>query len=324
MPIISEAVGPGCPNLRDDVLLVQGLLGQHLLDVLTQSSPTLPPIPEVNGQFDAATAAALDWYLRQEALSGTTSQKQMGSLLPAVDSSAILGINTGLSVINSTPMTGSLRLEPQTSWEWIWLSRFTNLPSERGGNSTISDADLQRAADLLKCELAAVKAVAEVESRGFGWIPDGRPKILFEAHIFSKYTTPPRIFDKPLPDISVRRRNKALYGEEGAHQYDRLQKAMAFDRKAALLGTSYGRFQIMGFNFKASGFGSVEAMVKAMFTSEQRHLEAFTQFLKSSGLDKPLQKKQWATFARGYNGSDYASNHYDTKLAAAYTKYGGK
>ena len=41
-------------------------------------------------------------------------------------------------------------------------------------------------------------------------------------------------------------------------------------------------------------------------------------FLKANGLISKLQRHDWAGFARGYNGSAYAKNQYDTKLAVAY------
>ncbi|MBZ2397801.1 N-acetylmuramidase family protein, partial [Erwinia amylovora] len=44
-------------------------------------------------------------------------------------------------------------------------------------------ADLQRAAGTLGVPLAAVRAVNEDESRGSGFLPDGRPVILFERHV---------------------------------------------------------------------------------------------------------------------------------------------
>lgn len=37
-----------------------------------------------------------------------------------------------------------------------------------------------------------------------------------------------------------------------------------------------------------------------------------------------LQSKKWATFARLYNGSEYAKNQYDTKLLNAYKAYAAK
>ena len=37
-----------------------------------------------------------------------------------------------------------------------------------------------------------------------------------------------------------------------------------------------------------------------------------------------LKAKDWANFARGYNGPAYAKNRYDVKLAAAYAKFSKK
>ena len=44
-------------------------------------------------------------------------------------------------------------------------------------------------------------------------------------------------------------------------------------------------------------------------------------FLVSSGLLNALQKKDWAAYARGYNGPDYAKNSYDTRLAKFYSNF---
>jgi hypothetical protein len=39
---------------------------------------------------------------------------------------------------------------------------------------------------LLGCEVAAIKAVTEVEGAGQGMLANGKPRILFEPHIFWK------------------------------------------------------------------------------------------------------------------------------------------
>ena len=50
----------------------------------------------------------------------------------------------------------------------------------------LSEKDLQDFATKFNLELAAVKAVNEIESSGKGFLIDGRPRILFEGHIFWK------------------------------------------------------------------------------------------------------------------------------------------
>lgn len=320
MKLIQLAVGPGASNIRDDVLLVQGLLRQHLRQVNYCSINPLPPEPEVTGIFDNLTRVALDWFL--QTASGVSSKTinydtwftpangaGKASLNPDIASSA-LGITAGRGLV----------LEPMSNAAWQTLSRFMILPSARDKVSKVTDADYKAVAELLKCEVAAIRAVAQVESRGYGWLPDGRPKILFEAHHFSRRSTPRGYFDKELPDISSPKWNQKLY-KGGVAEYDRLYKAMAFDRNAALLSASYGRFQIMGFNFSKCGYRSVETFVQAMFSSEASQLEAFAKFLISSNLQKPLREKNWPVFARGYNGPGYAKNRYDILMEQEYQNF---
>ena len=47
----------------------------------------------------------------------------------------------------------------------------------------------------------------------------------------------------------------------------------------------------------------------------------FTAFIQSNRLDTCLRNKDWAGFAKRYNGPAYAENQYDKKLEKAYHKY---
>jgi hypothetical protein len=96
---------------------------------------------------------------------------------------------------------------------------------------------------------------------------------------------------------------------------------MMLDRNAALKSASWGRFQIMGFNHVLAGHPTVDLFVDAMHRSESAHLDAFGAFLRSTGLADSLKNKDWAKFAKGYNGPAYADNKYDIKLEHAYAKY---
>ena len=51
------------------------------------------------------------------------------------------------------------------------------------------------------------------------------------------------------------------------------------------------------------------------------HLQALSLFCRANKLFKHLKSKNWATFAKGYNGSGYKLNKYDLKLETAYIKY---
>jgi hypothetical protein len=111
------------------------------------------------------------------------------------------------------------------------------------------------------------------------------------------------------------------YGSGGTHQYDRLARAVAKDRIAALQSASWGLGQIMGENFAEAGFADVETMVSAMCLSEDAQLVAVAAFLKATHLDAPLQAHDWASFAAGYNGPSYARDRYDVNLRGEFQKY---
>jgi hypothetical protein len=178
----------------------------------------------------------------------------------------------------------------------------------------LTEQDFQDAADQLGCEVAAIKAVCQVEAPRGGFLPSGEPTILFERHKFSKFTG--RKFDMSHSHIS----NRKPGGYKGGQaEHDRLAEAVALDRDAALRSASWGKFQIMGFNHEIVGFDSIQKFVNAMYKSEREHLMAFVLYVLNTGLAPALRRRDWPTFAEGYNGPGYAG--YDTKMAAAYTRF---
>lgn len=76
----------------------------------------------------------------------------------------------------------------------------------------------------------------------------------------------------------------------------------------------------MGFNWESLGYPSLKAFINAMYESEAKQLDAMCRYIKVNYLVDELQRHDWAGFAKGYNGSNYAINKYDQKLAAAYAK----
>jgi hypothetical protein len=164
---------------------------------------------------------------------------------------------------------------------------------------------------------ATVWAVIFVETSGKGFLPDKRPELLFERHIFHQKTNGK--FDAQDSDIS--NASPGGYGLGGAHQYDRLTRALAFERSAALQSASWGIGQIMGFNAVEAGYADVEAMVAAMTRSEDEQLRGMLQFIAHSQLHFALQRHDWTQFARAYNGPDFARNSYDKLLAQNFVTY---
>jgi hypothetical protein len=181
----------------------------------------------------------------------------------------------------------------------------------------LSDADYGRAAAALGAEIAAVQAIAEVETPGTAFDEHGRPRILFERHYFHRLTG--GRFDVSHAAISAP--TAGGYGKF-AEQYGKLEIAYGLDADAALRSASWGRFQIMGDNHRAAGYASVREFVVALTQSEAAHLDAFVAFVGADkAMAEALRKKDWATFARRYNGPAYAKNDYDGKLKRAYDRF---
>jgi N-acetylmuramidase len=192
--------------------------------------------------------------------------------------------------------------------------------------SVLTDADFARAAKELGVEVAAIRAVAEVEAAGAGFIADGRPAVLYEAHIFRKHCGGKHndALDRSGVSLSSATWNRKLYGATGAHQHDRLDDASLSDWDAAHKACSWGTFQILGENYAACGFDDIKSFVDAMASGAVAHLDAFVAFIKANQLDGPLRAKNWKAFARGYNGPAYAANKYDKKMADAYARWKAK
>lgn len=182
--------------------------------------------------------------------------------------------------------------------------------------SRLQLADIGRAARALRCEPEAVLAVLRVETAGRGGLlADGRPRILFEAHLFSRFTG--GRYDGVHPRLSAPAWDRRLYAG-GAGEWTRLEAAAALDRPAALRACSWGLFQILGDNHRLCGFDQVEDFVDHMQDGEGAQLDIFVAFILRRRLDDELREQRWADFARLYNGPGYAANQYDAKLAREY------
>ncbi|MDB5272098.1 MAG: hypothetical protein JWO58_465 [Chitinophagaceae bacterium] len=170
----------------------------------------------------------------------------------------------------------------------------------------ISQQDKVTLAAAFGVEYKALNAVFLIESSGAGFDKaTGKIKIQFEPYWFHKYTGQ-RIAN-----------GVGLQGEE----WTAFHHAASIDKAAALKSTSWGLGQVMGFNFKAAGFADVDTMVTSFEQSEYNQLKGMLNFIKSTPkMLQALQTKDWATFAKYYNGPHYKDFKYDTRLAAAYAK----
>jgi len=307
---ILRAVGNNAPNSFVDVQKVQRLINLNL--------PRLTPFLSIKDDGDCGPVTIgmiLEFQYRVMDV-----RKPDGRVDPGKKTITALNEYTPKTKKPTTPLKFDGALLPVQ--QYLKTAMPAVIDEKKPVNLT--EADYKKAATLLGTDVASIKAVASVESSGSGFLTNGKPKILFEGHQFSRRTK--RAYDKSHPTISYKTWTKKYYKKNGSEEYNRYNTAKALDSDNAMKSTSWGKFQIMGFNHVAAGYGSVKEFVKAMHESEGNHLIAFIKFLKSEKLDTPLKAKNWAAFAKGYNGPGYAKNKYDIRLKQAYKAFsaGGK
>lgn len=190
----------------------------------------------------------------------------------------------------------------------------------------LTDLDYQRVANQLGIEIAAIKAVSDIEAgkshRGF--VEPGHPVINFSKSLFrqrlrkagknpAKYS---RSHSAAFAALNVKK-----YGSYGKAQHARLDAAAAIDSAAAYESTYWGMFQIGGFNWRKCGVDSPEELARQMAESEAMQLELFARFIENNGMVKYLKRKDWRGFAKAYNGARAIKRGYHRRMAAAYAKY---
>jgi N-acetylmuramidase len=188
----------------------------------------------------------------------------------------------------------------------------------KGKAKRLDDIDLPMIGREIGVGEDEIHAVLDVEAAGSGFDKLGRPKMLFEPHVFWRELGKGPKRDKAAALGLAYPQWKRNYP---ADSYPRLAQAMAIDEEAALRSASWGLGQIMGFNCQAAGYPFAKAMVLAFMDDEEAHLRAMIRFIRTNGLDDELRRHDWKGFARGYNGPGFAKNGYDRKLAAAFAKW---
>ena len=181
----------------------------------------------------------------------------------------------------------------------------------------LTDEDYRLASEVIGCDIAIIKAVAIVEAPRGGFNPDGTPVTLFEGHWFWHFTSGRFGYS----DISYERWTRKHYGKTWKQEQNRIERAIKLDRVSALKSASWGKFQIMGFNYKKCGFKTIQGFVNAMYHSEGKQLKAFVNFIKHSRLDDELRDRNFARFAYFYNGKKHYINKYAPRMERAYLRY---
>ena len=196
--------------------------------------------------------------------------------------------------------------------------------------TTLTEQDYIQAAKTLRCDVSAIRAVAEVESPKGGFLYDDhagewRPTVLFERHVMYRRYKDKYGYEKVIsmvnqyPDV-INPKSGGYIGDEAEHR--RIEKARKIDKNIGLESASWGMFQIMGYHWKALGFASVVDFVMAMSESESQQLEIFVKFIQANKtLLNAIRAKDFDLFALTYNGTGYRKNNYHVKMARANNKY---
>ncbi len=190
----------------------------------------------------------------------------------------------------------------------------------------LKEADFIAAAERLRLpNVATIKAVHACESASAGFDKFGRPKILFESHVFNKLTQG-RFLNKVSPStgklIANKEWDKTNY-PPADKMYNVLFEAMSLDKSMALRATSWNAMQILGNNFGLAGFMDVESYVASMILNESNSLKAFVNFVLARQIDDEMRIRNWDGFAYIYNGAGYKRNKYAERMRAAYIDFGG-
>lgn len=193
-------------------------------------------------------------------------------------------------------------------------------PFYMGTASKLSDGDFTALASKHGIEEAKIRAVNEVEAAGKGFSSSGAVTALYEPHIAYRYSAGAVRAALVAGGLAYKTWKAGSYPKSS---YDRIDRcATIAGPEIAALSTSWGLGQIMGFNHAACGYPTALDMVRGFAKSEANQLEGMIRFIKANAtMLAALQRADWASFAKAYNGAGYAANKYDTKLAAAYARH---
>lgn len=181
-------------------------------------------------------------------------------------------------------------------------------------------------------EAAMLLALVEVETRGVPFEGDGRtPSLLFERHICfaqASKVSPTVLAKFVAAGLAIPKRNKNTQYKDQNTSTRRLAliaKARAIHEEVALCSASWGLSQTMGFNAQSLGLLSATNMVDLMTDGGVKaQIMVLIATIKSMKLIDLMNGHNFTRVARIWNGPDFASNQYDTKLKAAWVRWSRK
>jgi len=188
------------------------------------------------------------------------------------------------------------------------ISAFTNVCAE-----SVTDSQVAAYALRLGCTPKQVRAVATVESGRTAYDSQGRPKMLFERHLFHRLT------EGKWSIASFSNPDNGGYKEDS---WEKLTQAACKDADAAFAAASWGRFQVLGTHWRALNYVSPIDLAYSTVTGEAAHYELLVRFIEANGLKTAIKAlsadpETCRAFAKAYNGPAYRDFDYHEKLARA-------
>jgi len=188
-------------------------------------------------------------------------------------------------------------------------------------------AEVIAAAEELKIDPAALLAVVEVESGGRAYARvEGRdaPLIRWEGHVFHRCLPPALRKRAVAAGLSAPRSGEIVNPVAQADRYAMLRRAEEIDLDAAPMAVSWGVGQVLGENWRWLGYASPQALAAEALSGLKGQVRLMARFIDRRGLREALEARDWAAFARAYNGAAYRRYRYDERMADAYARIAGQ
>ncbi len=96
---------------------------------------------------------------------------------------------------------------------------------------------------------------------------------------------------------------------------------VAIDRSATLQSVSWGLGQVLGIRWRWLEYQSIQALVESVRFGLAGQVSLMMVYIRKAGLLEAIRARDWAAFARGYNGPAYKAHGYDRKLAFTWSRY---
>lgn len=185
-------------------------------------------------------------------------------------------------------------------------------------------AEIEEVARENGVDAAALVAVAEVESGGkaFAFISGRKePVIRFEGHYFDRLISPSKRASARRAGLASPKVGEVKNPRSQVDRWKLVKRAMKLDSAAALQSVSWGIGQVMGSHWKALGYASPDDLVAEARTSVAGQVKLMLRFIRVNKLLGKIATRDWAGFARVYNGPAYRRNNYDMRLASAFDRH---